>query len=140
MDANILIYAYDAASRPHAAARRWLEASLGGVEPIGIPLQSLLAFLRLTTSPSVMRQPFETSRSLAILHSWLDRTHVTVPTPGDRHWEILGLLAADGQARGPQLMDGHLAALTVEHGATLMTTDRGFARFPGLRFENPLIG
>jgi uncharacterized protein len=138
VDANLLLYAHDSSSPSHPAARSWLEAVLGGDEPIGIPLISLLAFLRLATNPVVFERPMSTKDAGKAVEGWLARGHVTTPGPGDRHWQILGELAIKGQARGARLMDAHLAALAIEYGAVLATADRGFARFPGLRVTNPI--
>jgi predicted nucleic acid-binding protein len=70
--------------------------------------------------------------------AWLARLNAGIVEPGERHWEILAGLMKDGQATGPLVMDAALAALAIENGATLQTTDRVFHRFPGLSFENPL--
>ena len=76
--------------------------------------------------------------AIAVIESWLSRPTAGIESPGDRHWRILADVRRGGQARGPMPMDAHLAALAIEHGATLATTDRGFARFAGLRFRNPI--
>jgi len=138
VDTNLLIYAYDASSPRHLAARRWIEQALAGVEPLGFPLQSVLAFIRIGTDPKVFERPLDPAEAIAIAESWLSRPTAAVATPGERHWRILADVARAGQARGPRLMDAHLAALAIEHGATLMSTDRGFARYPGLRWKNPI--
>lgn len=140
VDANLLIYAYDSSSELHPGASRWLADVMGGVEPLGLPTQSLLAFVRLSSNSSLFRRPLTSAKAVEIVREWLDRPHVSCPVPGDRHWQIVGALAKAAQVRGPGMMDAHLAALTVEHGATLYTTDRGFARFPKLRFQNPIAG
>lgn len=138
VDANLLLYAYDSSSPDHAAARGWLETVLNGEERVGLGLQAILAFIRIATNPDVFERPLASAKAISMVVSWLERPQVAVASPTDRHWQILSDIAARGQARGVQLMDAHLAALTMEHGATLATTDRGFARFPGLRFSNPL--
>jgi hypothetical protein len=138
VDANLLIYAYDASSPRHVAARQWLEEALVGVEPVRLPLQSVLAFVRIGTDPRVFERPLDSAEAIAIVESWLTRPTARLVTPGEGHWRILADVARAGQARGPRLMDAHLAALAIEHGATLMSADRGFARFPGLRFRNPI--
>lgn len=140
VDANVLLYAYDRSSSRHEAARRWLEGALNGEEEVRFPLVTLLAFLRISTHPTVFRRPLDPGRAIEIVASWLARPNVKVATPSDRHWHVLTEVARAGQARGPLLMDAHVAALAIEHGAQLATTDRGFARFPGLRFADPLAG
>jgi len=138
IDANLLLYAYDAEHERHAAARAWLEATLGGEEEIRIPLVSALAFVRIGTNPAAFRVPLEAAEALGIVGGWLERPGVELGLPTERHWEVLLRVAKEGQARGPLVMDAHLATLAMEHGATLCTTDRDFARFEGLRFTNPL--
>jgi uncharacterized protein len=138
VDANLLLYAYDSSSDRHEAAKRWLEAVLSGEEAVRFALVSLLAFLRISTNPGVFRRPLSASDAIGLATSWLQVPVAGVAEPTDRHWSVLEGLARGGQARGPLLMDAHLAALAVEHGATLCTTDRDFARFPKLRFTDPL--
>lgn len=139
VDANLLIYAHDESAAFHPAARGWLERALDGAEPVGLPLQSILAFVRLTTNASLFARPIEPSTALETVRRWLQRPLVSIPEPGDRHWSLFEDACVAGQARGPRVMDAHLAALAIEHGATLATVDRGFGRFPGLRFINPLL-
>ena len=111
---------------------------MGGDEPIGFPLMTLLAFVRISTHPGLHREPLPAATALSIVRSWLAHPNVIMVSPTERHWSTLEVLAASGQARGPLLMDAHLAALAIEHGATLATTDRDFSRFPGLRTIDPL--
>ena len=138
VDANMLLYAYDASSAQHAAAKAWFESTMSGSERVGLPVHSLLAFIRIGTSPSVFQRPLAPAAAISAVQAWIARQQTTIVTPTDRHWEILERLATAGQVRGSAMMDAHLAALTIEHGANLATTDRGFARFPGLRFTNPI--
>lgn len=138
IDANLLLYAHDAGSAQHAAARRWLEGILSGDETVGLAWAALLAFLRIGTNLRLRKDAPTIEEASAIVSSWLERPTVTLLQPGERHWQILRDLMSKGQARGPLVTDAHLAALAIEHGATLATTDRDFARFPGLKFFNPL--
>jgi uncharacterized protein len=138
IDANLLLHAFDASSPRHEPARRWFEDALGGVDPVRFALQSILGFVRISTNPAVYERPLRPGDAIAIVESWLSRPTTGIAAPGERHWRIFAEVALGGQARGPQLMDAHLAALAIEHGAMLATTDRGFARFPGLRFRNPI--
>lgn len=140
VDVNIPLYAHDRLSPRHQAARIWFEEALSGDEEVRFAMQTLLGFLRLSTNSSVFDRALTVDRAIGIIGEWLALPNVAIATPTDRHWQILSELASAGQARGPLLMDVHLAALTIEHGATLATTDRDFARFPGLRFRNPLTG
>jgi toxin-antitoxin system PIN domain toxin len=139
IDANLLLYAYDSTSDRHEPARRWLEEVLSGEEAVRFALVSLLAFLRVSTNPAVFRRPLRAADAVDLVTSWLDVPVCGLAEPTDRHWSVLGELARSGQARGPLLMDAHLAALAIEYGATLYTTDRDFARFPRLRLADPLM-
>ncbi|MDP9342556.1 MAG: type II toxin-antitoxin system VapC family toxin [Actinomycetota bacterium] len=138
IDANILLYAYDASSPQHKRARVWLEQALSGEDDVRIALLSLLAFLRISTNPAVFERPLQPEDAIEIVRSWLAQPGVGVAEPSGRHWTVLAGLAQAGRARGPLLMDAHLAALAMEHGSMLCTTDRDFARFPQLRFRDPL--
>ena len=139
VDANLLIYAHDSASAHHELARRWLETTFSGSEQIGLTWMVVLAFVRITTSPRPLEHPFSIAEAVELVAGWLERPTVALVHPGERHWEILRNLLVEGQAPGSLVMDAHLAALAVEHGATLATTDKDFTRFPGLRVFNPLV-
>jgi len=138
VDANLLLYAYHPRAEQHESSRAWLEASLSGPRLVRFAWLTLWAFVRISTNPRVYERPLSTSEAGAVVSSWLAQSTVGVLEPGDRHWEILQELMRDGQAAGPLVMDAVLAALAIEHGATLHTTDRDFARFPGLKWINPL--
>jgi len=138
VDANLLLYAYHPRAEQHERARAWLEAALSGLEPIGLPWSTVLAFLRLATSPRVFARPLTTAEAEIIVSTWLAEPSVVLVSPGDRYWEILRALLIDAQVTGPLVTDAALAALAIEHGATLATTDRDFARFRGLRLSDPL--
>jgi toxin-antitoxin system PIN domain toxin len=138
VDANLLLYASDISSEHHQASRRWLEATFSGPEPVGLAWAALLAFLRVGTNPRIRKNAFTLEEAAAIAAGWLARPTTILLNPGERHWEILRDLMTRGQARGPLVTDAHLAALAIEHGAALATTDRDFARFPGLKFFNPI--
>ena len=99
---------------------------------------TLWAFLRISSNPHVFERPLSSAEGAEIVSSWLAQPTVAILEPGERHWEILQALMRDGQTSGERVMDAALAALAIEHGATLQTTDRGFARFRGLRCVNPL--
>lgn len=140
VDANIALYAYDTTSPHHEAARVWLEDVLNGDEEVDFALTSLLAFIRISTNPVVFRRPLRASEAIGIVTGWLGRPNVRTALPTERHWAILDEVATGGQARGPLIMDAHLAALALERGATLATSDRDFARFPRLRLIDPIHG
>jgi toxin-antitoxin system PIN domain toxin len=138
LDANLLIYAYDAASRHHKSAIRWIEKALSGGEPVGLPWQTAAAFLRISTNASLPGDRFTAEEAAQILDGLLDQPNVRLLVPGEHHWGLFRQMITEGQARGPLVSDAQLAALTIEHGGVLHTTDRDFARFPGLRWTNPL--
>ena len=139
IDANVLLFAHDSTDPRHAPAARWLRATVEGDEAVGLAIVTALAFIRISTDPRVYETPISATRAIGLVESWLGRGNVHLIGPTDAHWRTLANLAVAGQARGPILMDAHLAALTMEHGATLATTDRDFARFPGLRTIDPTV-
>ena len=138
IDANLLLYAYDPSTAQHDACRRWIEEAFSKPEPVLLPWISILAFVRLATNPRVWQHPLSVPEAVAIVDEWLALPHVSVPSPGERHWSILRALLPEAQCRGPLVTDAHLAALAIEHGATFCTNDRDFSRFPKLRLFNPL--
>lgn len=138
LDANILLYAYDSNSSLHVLARSFVEQVFSEGEPLGLPWQTVAAFLRVVTNPKLRGDRFTVEEATAIVDQWLAQPNVRLLVPGDRHWSILRPTMLDGQVRGPLIADAQLAALTVEYGGVLQTTDRDFARFAGLRWMNPL--
>jgi toxin-antitoxin system PIN domain toxin len=139
VDANLLLYAYDASSREHARAKAWLEDVLSRTEQVGFAWVTLLAFLRIATNPRAMTSPLAPDEAVSIVGSWLAQPCAVLVSPGEGHWAVLGPMLARDQVRGPLVMDAHLAALALEHGAVLATHDRDFARFGGLRTVMPLV-
>ena len=138
LDANILLYAYDAASDQHAKARAWVEEVLSGTDPVGLPWQTITAFVRIVTNPRLSGKRFTPSEVIDLVDQWVKQPNVRLLGPGDYHWSFLRQTILEGQARGPLITDAQLAALTIEHGGMLCTTDRDFSRFPGLRWQNPI--
>jgi len=138
VDANLLIYAHVSTFAQHERARVWLDARLNGVAPVGLPWASILAFLRLTTNPRVFERPESMADAWQQAVSWLEAGRVWMPQPGERHQEILGNLLAVPGIHANLVPDAHLAALAIEHGLILCSADGDFARFAGLRWENPL--
>jgi toxin-antitoxin system PIN domain toxin len=138
VDANLLLYAYNASAPEHDAARRWLEGVLSAPDPVGFSWWTLGAFLRLVTHRAVFPSPYSTAEATAIVDSWLARPMVAIVEPGERFWSLARPLLAGSNARGPFVADALLAALALEHGATLATHDAGFLRFPALRTIDPV--
>jgi toxin-antitoxin system PIN domain toxin len=138
VDANLLLYAYDPDCPQHDPSRRWLVDVLSGTELVRFAWLTLWAFVRIATNPQVFVRPLSTAEAHAIVASWLRQPNAGIVEPGERHLEILGALLESGQAAGPLVMDAALAAVALEHGATLCSTDRDFSRFPGLDWNNPI--
>jgi toxin-antitoxin system PIN domain toxin len=138
VDANLLIYARVASLPQHRAARAWLDDRLNGSAAVGLPWPSLLGFLRITTNPRVFERPLALAVAWRQVRDWLGCRPVWVPAPTDRHVPLLEALLLEVGSGANLVADAHLAALAMEHGLTLCSTDGDFARFPGLRWENPL--
>jgi uncharacterized protein len=138
LDANLLIYAYDSVAAEHTRARSWLERRFSSSEAIGLSWITILAFLRIATSRRYESDPMSTEEAASVVTGWIELRNVVLVSPAEQHWRILSDLLPKSQARGPLIMDAHLAALAIEHGATLCTNDRDFLRFPGLKVEFPL--
>ena len=138
LDANILLYAYNADSPHHEACRIWLEAALNGAEPVALPWQTVLAFIRIATNPRAVAQPLAVSQVCAIVDRWLQQPNVTSLAPAERFWPLLREQLLEARITGPLVTDAALAALALEHGAVLCSTDRDFRRFSGLALVDPL--
>ena len=138
IDTNLLVYAYVPALEQHAAAKRWLEQTLTEEESVGLAWVSVLGFLRVVTNPRIFRVPLLMERGVAVVDMWFEQQAVEIILPTPRHWTALREMLTMGQASGALTTDAHLAALAIEHGATVYSTDRDFLRFPGVRVVNPL--
>lgn len=137
-DVNLLLYAVDESSGRHEPARAWVEERLSGAETFAFAWVVLLAFIRLTTSSRVFQSPLTTSAALDLVDGWLAQPCVTVVHPTSRHAPVLRQLLEPLGTAGNLTTDAHLAALAIEHGAELCSTDMDFSRFAGLRWTNPL--
>lgn len=138
VDANILLYAVDKRSQFHPAALGWLEDALNGPARVGLPWVSLTAFLRIATHPRASANPLSATEAWARVQDWLNAGPCWIPEPTARHAELVRHLIVDGDLRGNLVPDAHLAALAFEHGVGVCSADSDFARFPGLRWVNPL--
>jgi toxin-antitoxin system PIN domain toxin len=138
LDANILLYAYDSGSSKHRKARAFVESVFSQAEPVGLPWQTIAAFLRIMTNTRLPGERFGLEEAVEVVDRWLEQPNVRLMAPGDDHWLLLRRMIVEGQAPGPLVSDAQIAALSIEYGGRLQTTDRDFARFPGLRWENPL--
>lgn len=137
-DVNLLVYAYNRDAPHHAVAKAWWEDLLSSDEPVGLPWATSLGFIRLMTHRAVLVTPLEPSRALAHVRSWHARFNVDVLEPGPRHLELLDQLFGKLGTAGKLTTDAHLAAIAIEHQCELCSNDTDFARFPGLRWRNPL--
>lgn len=138
IDANLLLYATDASSPRHEAARSWLGRLLSSDETVGFAWVVLLAFLRLSTNRQVFERPLSPDRALDVVESWLRQPCAVIVEPGERHTGIVRRLLAPLGTAGDLVNDAHLAALAIENGAELSSCDADFSRFSGLRWANPL--
>jgi hypothetical protein len=137
-DVNLLLYAYDSQSARHAPARDWLEQTLSGTETVGMAWVVLLAFIRLGTRAVVVESPLDVGAAIELVESWLDQPCVTIVNPTARHASVLRDLLIPLGTAGNLTTDAHLAALAIEHGATLCSSDTDFGRFAGLHWQDPL--
>lgn len=137
VDANVLLYAVDESSHFHESARSWLDGALNGVERVGLPWASLMAFQRIITHPRATANPLTPADAWSFVTDWLDADQAWIPTPGARHRDILGRLLTVGDVRGNLVTDAHLASLAIEHGTSICSFDSVFARFDGLRWIHP---
>ena len=138
VDANLLIYAHVASLPQHRSAVSWLDGQLNGDAIVALPWQSLLSFARLASNPRIFERPLAVKSAWNQVERWLDCPVVRIPVPGERHREILGQLIRSSVDRPNLIPDAHLAALAIENGLILCSTDRDFARFTGLNWVNPL--
>lgn len=138
VDVNLLIYAVNRDSPDHRKAKTWLEAAVSGPETVGLPWVVLLAFLRLTTRAGIFQKPLTVDAAFDVVDAWLQQPSVTVPEPTPRHLQTMRDLIAPLGTGGNLTSDAHLAALAIEHGAELCSTDNDFARFNRVRWRNPL--
>ena len=138
VDANLLLYAYGESSSHHKEARTWLESVFSGVETVGLPWQTIAAFIRIATDPRVPGYRRSREDVVRTVNEWLEQPLVRLMVPTEQSLPIFQEMVLAGQASGPLVSDAELAALTIESGGVLHTADRDFARFPGLRWLNPL--
>ena len=138
VDVNLLIYAVNEDALLHKKAQRWVEATLSGTETVGLAWNVLLAFLRLTTRAGIFRKQLAVETAFDLVDAWLSQPAVVTVEPTAQHMRILRDLLLPLGTGGNLTSDAHLAALAVEYGAELCSSDSDFARFPRLRWRNPL--
>lgn len=137
LDANVLLYAVNEAAPLHERGRAWLDDALRGSEPVAFAWTALLAFLRLATHPSVFARPLTPAQASDVVRAWLAQPTAIVLEPTHRHADILAGLLAEAGTAGNLVGDAHLAALAIEHRATIVTFDADFGRFAGIQLERP---
>lgn len=138
LDANLLVYAHVQSYEQHRPARAWLEEQLTRSPRVGLPWTSLLTFVRLVTNPRVFSEPESVAHAWGQVEAWLDADSTWTPVPTSRHRDVLAGCLTHSTIRANDVADAHLAALAIEHGLRLATTDQGFARFERLDWFNPL--
>lgn len=138
VDANVLLYARNADDARHERARQWLTEALNGPTRVGLPWQTLGAFLRIATNPRAFPDPLDADTAFQQIEEWLDAPRAWIPEPTARYRQVLGGLVRTHRARGPLVTDAQLAALAIDHGVPLVSTDADFARFPELTWTDPL--
>ena len=138
VDANLLLYAVDTSAAEHHVASRWLEEQLNGNRRVGLPWESLGAFVRIATHPRAARNPLTAGQAWDIVEAWLGAPAAWIPLPTDQHVNVFGDLVRRYRVTGNLMSDAHLAALAIEHGLELCSADTDFARFRELRWRNPM--
>lgn len=138
VDANILLYAEDSLNPLNQQARTWWDGRLSRSETVCLCWTVLSAFIRIGTNPRVFDQPLSLEQAISRVQSWLDQPCTKIVRPTERHWTIFQQMLKEGQAVANLVTDAHLAALAIEHGCELVSTDSDFARFPKLKWSNPL--
>lgn len=137
-DVNVLVYAHRVESDRHAQYRDWLGSALRGAEPFGVNEALLASFLRIVTHRRVYEEPTPMTTAVSFCEAVLASPATVLVHPGGDHWRLFAECLTSTSARGNDVPDAYLAALALEHGATWITTDRGFAQYPGLRWRHPL--
>ncbi len=138
LDANLLLYTVHERAEQHEQAKKWMTEKLNGAARVGFPWQSINAFLRISTHPRAFQRPLDPATAWARVIDWLAAPVAWLPQPGPEYQRIMGDLVQTHRVRGNLIPDAALAALAIEHGVTLVSSDTDFARFHRLRWENPL--
>lgn len=138
VDANLLLYAEDSLSAHHEAARSWWDDQLSGTEPVGLCWPVLTAFVRIATNVRLHQRPLTLDEACDRVQSWFEQPCVRLLHPTDQHWRFFQQMLRTGSATGNLVTDAHLAAVALEHNCELCSTDSDFARFPELKWRNPL--
>ena len=138
VDLNVLLYVVNENAAHHRALLTWWEDAVNGDESVGLPWAVLLGFIRMATNPKIFPHPLDPATAISKIGSWLALPNIYVAREKDGHWEILRTMLIESGTAGNLTTDAHLAALAISHGAVLVSCDSDFARFRGLRWENPI--
>ena len=138
IDANLLLFAVDRTAHAHLRAAAWLEERLNGDRRIGLPWESLTAFVRIATHPRASTHPLTPADAWKFVDAWLSAPASWIPQPTEAHADVLGRLIRSYRLSGNLIPDGHLAALAIEHGLEVCSADTDFARFTEIRWQNPI--
>lgn len=138
VDANILLNAHNQWSPCHSTAKTWWEHQLSGTSTVCLCWVVINAFIRIGTNPRIFKHPILLSQALYLVQGWLDQPCTRIIQPTTRHWAVFQELLIASNATVNLVTDAHLAALAIEHGCVLYSTDADFSQFPGLRWKNPL--
>jgi len=140
IDANLLLYAVDEAAPAHERAADWLTTQLNGERRVGLPWESLTAFVRIATHPRASERPLKPDIAWRFVEDWLSAPNAWIPSATERHADVLGRLVRGYRLAGNLISDAQLAALAIEHGLEVCSADTDFARFTEIRWRNPLAG
>ena len=139
VDANLLLYAEDSLNPRHKTARDWWDGRLSGTTPVCLCWLVINAFIRIGTNPRVFEHPLSLDQAISRVESWVNQPCTRLIHPTERHWVVFQEVLTAGQATANLVPDAHLAALALEHGCTLHSSDSDFSRFPRLKWRNPLV-
>lgn len=139
IDANILLYAKIDSFKHHAKALEWLDTTINSGIRVGIPWESINAFIRISTNHKIIENPLSTSAAWQQIKEWLDLTNLWIPVPTEDHIRILDQLIKYCEGTSGLIHDAHLASIALSHGLKVVSSDADFARFPNVIWENPCI-
>jgi len=139
VDANILLYAEDSLSPQNSRAREWWDTRLSGTDPVCLCWVVISAFIRISTNPRIFKSPLSLEDAVERVQEWISQPCLRLIHPTERHWIIFKRMLIAGKARANLVTDAHLAALSIEYGCELNSTDADFSRFPNLKWKNPLV-
>lgn len=137
-DTNILVYAHRPEAERHQEYLAWVTGMVNGAEPYAVSDLAITGMVRVVTNPRIYKQPSSLDEALAFATEVREQPHAHVVAPGTKFWAIFTDLCRHARARANLVPDAYLAALAIEHGCELVSTDTDFRRFPGLRWRHPL--